>query len=326
MPSEIDQNRCSGQNSAKYRGYYVRCKNKAMENSKYCQAHQIQAKWGFKGKNRIRKNVYLGIFVLSIIALPIAYDYFWEEQYFSCSEDLKIEGSKVLDGTDDCPSGLDEQRNSILLDSSEAQDFEEGYLGKISFLACGLFCYIPLFIGILIGLSPTTGIRDKSDVDLEHEDPNRVGFELEKLSNPISYQDAKNISNKCDVSIQKVISRINKSGRVYVPKTPSLIVERQNPTTVMSNSVKVETEPEKKYTCNYCRIGTNYICDEPNGCQNGVCKKCRDSGKANMMLEFVVTQRKWYWLRARGYYREVGYRCKECSKSKWVNDGSDVGY
>lgn len=335
MSSEIDQNRCSGQKSTKYRGSYVRCKQKAIEKSKYCQEHQIQAKWGFKGENRIRNNVALGIFLLSIIALPIAYDYFWEEQYFSCSDDLEIEGSKVLDGTDDCPGGLDEQRNYIFGDSSEAQIFEEKYRGKLSWFACGFFCYIPLFIIILISSFPVVETNEKSDVDLSFDDLNGVDLEIENIKGTISYNDAKLISQKCGVTFQKVISRVKKNDRVYLPTIKTLQIEPRlnpgrvellSPKTLTKSSPKEKKETEKKHRCSYCNSGTNYICDEANGCQNGICKKCRDSGKANMMLEFVVTETKWYWLRARGYYRKIGYNCKECSKSKWVDDGSDVGY
>jgi hypothetical protein len=81
---------------------------------------------------------------------------------------------------------------------------------------------------------------------------------------------------------------------------------------------------EHKYKCNYCSSGTDLVCDVPNGCKNGICEKCRKSGKAKENTRWEVIKRGW--ITNRVIPVRNGYKCKECSKSKWGDDGSDVGY
>lgn len=81
---------------------------------------------------------------------------------------------------------------------------------------------------------------------------------------------------------------------------------------------------EHKYKCNYCSSGTDLVCDVPNGCKNGICEKCRKSGKAKENTRWEVIKRGW--ITNRVVPVRNGYKCKECSKSKWGDDGSDVGY
>ena len=81
---------------------------------------------------------------------------------------------------------------------------------------------------------------------------------------------------------------------------------------------------EYKYKCNYCRSGTDLVCDVPNGCKNGICEKCRKSGKAKENTRWEVIKRGW--ITNRVVPVRNGYKCKECSKNKWGDDGSDVGY
>ena len=81
---------------------------------------------------------------------------------------------------------------------------------------------------------------------------------------------------------------------------------------------------KKKFKCSYCNSGTNEVCDVPNGCKNGICKKCRESGRAKEHYRYVVTKKGW--ISNQVYPVHNGYKCHECSKSKWRDDGSDVGY
>lgn len=87
-------------------------------------------------------------------------------------------------------------------------------------------------------------------------------------------------------------------------------------------------QPKKTKTmeCSYCNSGTNYVCDVPNGCKNGICKKCRESGKAK--ANYTKTVLKRGWITNQVSFRRKGYQCKKCSTntSKWVDDGSDIGY
>lgn len=83
---------------------------------------------------------------------------------------------------------------------------------------------------------------------------------------------------------------------------------------------------EKKLKCSYCNSGTNYVCRVPNGCKNGVCKRCRESGRAKEHFKSVVIKKRWHgqWADVRSV--RDGYKCKKCATSKWFDDGSDVGY
>ena len=87
-----------------------------------------------------------------------------------------------------------------------------------------------------------------------------------------------------------------------------------------------EREEEKKSRCSYCNSGTNYSCDVANSCKSGICKKCRESGKAKENYTKVVTKKGG--ISNRVAYYPNGYQCKKCSTttSKWGDDGSDVGY
>ena len=94
-----------------------------------------------------------------------------------------------------------------------------------------------------------------------------------------------------------------------------------------SQSEVVLTKPKPKGECSYCGSGTNYVCRVPNGCKNGICKKCRDSGRAKEYTRWEVIKRGWIYNRVIPV--RDGYMCKKCAiiaSRKWSDDGSDVGY
>jgi len=82
---------------------------------------------------------------------------------------------------------------------------------------------------------------------------------------------------------------------------------------------------EYKYKCSYCNSGTDLVCDVANVCKNGICKKCRESGKAAINYDKVVVKKGWIVNRV-AFYPD-GHQCKRCSTTtnKWFDDGSDVG-
>ena len=96
-----------------------------------------------------------------------------------------------------------------------------------------------------------------------------------------------------------------------------------------SQNEVVPTKPKPKGECSYCDSGTNYVCRVPNGCKNGVCKRCRESGRAKEHFKSVVIKKRWHgqWADVRSV--RDGYMCKKCAiiaSRKWSDDGSDVGY
>ena len=85
------------------------------------------------------------------------------------------------------------------------------------------------------------------------------------------------------------------------------------------NSSKQSSQSETfDYRCSYCNTKTNEKCGW-TGCNNGVCQKCKSSGRAQKHYKQVSEKKAWHGQWARVEYIRSGYRCKKCSEKDTGN-------
>jgi len=86
---------------------------------------------------------------------------------------------------------------------------------------------------------------------------------------------------------------------------------------VVGNSEPL-TEKRNKLRCSYCNAETNGKCGW-TGCNNGVCQKCKSSGRAQKHYKKVGEKKAWHGQWSRVEYIRSGHRCKTCSQKDTRN-------
>jgi hypothetical protein len=270
-----------------------------------------------------------------------------QELDYTCQTGEKIDGWNVLDGTADCLNGDDEDNNTKNQDFrnwvDEQNNTSQSYEKRAFLMILGAIALGVIFYFYIDDFSwRISGYFDDDFHDIYEEDyVNRylqLSIQQEPVSNPPQSASGANFSPEMTQSMAEYPQWTQDELQGYsdqdelqgyfdqgwsVLELYGWVLNKKRQEEDRINREEKRKE-EKKFKCSYCNSGTNEVCDVPNGCKNGICKKCRESGRAKKHYRYVVTKKGW--ISNQVYPVHNGYKCQECSKSKWRDDGSDVGY
>jgi len=284
-----------------------------------------------------------------------------QELDYTCQTGEKIDGWNVLDGTADCLNGDDEDNNTKNQDFrkwvDEQNNTAQSYENRAFLMILGAITLGVIFYFYIDDFSwRISGYFDDDFHDIYEEDyVNRylqLSIQQEPVSNPPQSASGANFSPEMTQSMAEYPQWTQDELQGYSDQDELqgyfdqgwsvlelygwvLNKKRQEEDRINREEKRREEErinreekrkEEKKFKCSYCNSDTNYSCDKANSCKSGICKKCRESGKAEKNYTEIVTKKGW--ISNRVAYYPNGYLCKKCSTttSKWGDDGSDVGY
>jgi hypothetical protein len=243
-----------------------------------------------------------------------------KELDYTCQTGEKIDGWNVLDGTADCWNGDDEDDNATNQEFrdwvDEQNNTAQPYENRASLMILGSVTLGVIFYFYIVEFSWR--------VSEYFDDGRRFDFDLPQSASGANFspemaQARAEFPHWNQYQIQAFFDQGWSNAMLHK------WIESQDETLQKKNSInEKKREVEKRFNCSYCNSRTNEVCDVPNGCKNGICKKCRESGRAKRHYRYVVAKKGW--ISNQVYPVQNGYKCYECSKSKWRDDGSDVGY